>query len=127
LLISVAGIIAFFLLWGKKRNELDILFAGAICLTIWISPHVMIYDWSLLLIPALLLWNRLPRLRPLLKSLYALIWIVSILSGPMTYAQLSVFTFAIQISIPVLGFVLVNAYKAIQAGDYDSQTTQFQA
>src|SRR4030042_4463355 len=53
LLLSVAGIVAYIFFWRGNRKEPDLLFAGAICLTIWITPHAMIYDWSILLIPAI--------------------------------------------------------------------------
>jgi hypothetical protein len=115
LLLSAIGVIAYFLYWRANRTEPELLFAGAICLTIWITPHAMIYDWSILLIPAILLWQKRPGLRPLWKPLYVLIWIATFLSGPLTFGQLKILPFAIQISLPILFFVYLTAYKKIMS------------
>ena len=53
IIFSIFGVVAFYFYWRKNRNQTDLLFAGTICLTIWITPHAMIYDWSILLIPAI--------------------------------------------------------------------------
>ena len=110
-LLAVAGIVVYILFWRRNRKEPDLLFAGAICLTIWITPHAMIYDWSILLIPAIILWQARPGLRELWKPLFALIWIVTFLSGILTYAQLNILPRAIQLSIPFLFWVYLEIYK----------------
>ena len=68
LLLSFVGIWVYILYWRKNRENKSLLFAGAICLTIWISPHAMIYDWSILMIPAIIFWQAYPHLKPLLKT-----------------------------------------------------------
>jgi hypothetical protein len=73
----------------------------------------MIYDWSILLIPAILFWQALPELQNFWKPLFALIWIVTFISGLLTYAQLKILPVAIQISIPVLFWVYLETYKNI--------------
>jgi hypothetical protein len=113
LLLSAAGIVAYFFFWRAKRMEPVLLFAGAICLTIWITPHAMIYDWSILLIPAFLFWKTLPQLSVLWKPIFALIWIATFLSGPLTYLQLKTLPFAVQISIPVYLYTLLIIFKAL--------------
>jgi hypothetical protein len=110
-ILSIAGIIAFIIFWYKNKAEKNLLFAGAICLTIWISPHAMIYDWSILIIPAVIFWQALPQLKPLLKVLYALIWIATLISAPLTVLQLNYLHFAIQITIPILFWVYLQLYK----------------
>jgi len=47
----------------------------------------MIYDWTILLIPAVLLWQELPHLRVGWKVLYGVIWLVTFVSGLSTFAQ----------------------------------------
>ena len=111
LLSTGAGIVVFIFFWRKLRCEPALLFAGAICLTLWITPHAMIYDWTILLIPAILFWEKRPDFRKLWKVLFALIWAATFLSGPLTLAQLKILPFAVQVSIPVLMFVLYNAYQ----------------
>lgn len=83
-------------------------FAGAIVLTLLVTPHALVYDWTILLIPAILWWNERPDDRGLLTPAYAAIWVVIWLAGPITNAQLLVWDRALQTSIPVL---LVVVYK----------------
>ena len=92
-------------------SQILMRFIGAICLTIWITPHAMIYDLSILLIPAMLLWQARPRLRMIWRPLFALIWIVTLLSGPLTFAEKNYFNLAIQLSIPVLFLVYYIIFK----------------
>lgn len=114
LILSLVGILAFLYYWKGKRQEPDLMFAGAICLTIWITPHAMIYDWSILLIPAILFWHKLHQIRPLLKTMFALVWMATFLSGPLTLAQLKILPVAIQISVPVLFLVYLTIYKQVR-------------
>ena len=93
------------------RNEPALLFAGAICLTLWITPHAMIYDSTISLIPAILFWEMRPTCRGFWKVLFALVWVATFLSGPLTLAQLKILPLALQVSIPILMFVLYNAYR----------------
>lgn len=111
LIFSIIGVIVYILFWQKNRNHKNLLFAGAICLTIWITPHAMVYDWSILVIPAILFWQAYPTLKPLLKTLYALVWIAMFLSAPLTLAQLKFLPVAVQISIPILFVVYLTLYQ----------------
>ncbi len=111
LLLSLTGIGVYLLYWHKNRANKSLLFAGMICLTIWVTPHAMIYDWSILLIPAIIFWQVYPHLKPLLKTMYALIWIATFLSTPLTLAQLKFLPVAIQISIPFLFLVYLTLYQ----------------
>jgi alpha-1,2-mannosyltransferase len=96
-----------------------VLFAGAVAFTLCVTPHAMIYDWTLLLVPAVILWEHVPAKRPLWISLYAVIWLAVFLSGPLTYGQLHLVPFALQISVPALVFVLVVAYRTLMRGAYE--------
>jgi alpha-1,2-mannosyltransferase len=111
LLFSIAGIMIYILFWQKHRNNKSLIFASAICLTIWITPHAMVYDWSILVIPAILFWQAFPNLKPFLKTMYALIWIAVFLSTPLTLAQLQILPFAVQIAIPILFLVFLTFYR----------------
>jgi hypothetical protein len=123
LILSLLGIVAFFFFWRRYRADRTILFAGAVCLTIWISPHAMIYDWSILVIPAILFWQAFPQLRTLFKVLYALIWTSVFISTPMTVAQLKVLPVALQLSLPALFLVLLILYRQVmnEKGENGSQ------
>jgi alpha-1,2-mannosyltransferase len=113
-ILTILGLLVFFFYWKKNRTQPDLLFAGAICLTIWITPHAMIYDWSILLIPAILYWQKLHEIRPLLKTMFALVWIATFLSGPLTLAQLKIIPVAIQISVPILFLVYLTIYQQLK-------------
>jgi hypothetical protein len=108
---TIIGIVVFLLFWRKLRNEPALLFAGAICLTLWITPHAMIYDWTILLIPAILFWEKRPDRRGLWKVLFSLIWVATLLSGPLTFAQSKILPFAVQVSTPMLLFTFYNTYR----------------
>jgi hypothetical protein len=108
---TIIGIVVFLLFWRKLRNEPTLLFAGAVCLTLWITPHAMIYDWTILLIPAILFWEKRPDCRVLWKVLFSLIWVATLLSGPLTFAQSKILPFAVQVSIPMLLFTFYNTYR----------------
>jgi hypothetical protein len=105
------GIFCFVLFWRQYRDQLTLLFSGVICFTLWINPHVMIYDWTVLLIPALLLWQHVPNLRHGWKVLYASIWLVTFLSSLLTFVQLQWLPFAVQISVPVYLMAIFVAYR----------------
>ncbi len=112
-LFALVGLIGFMAFWRKYRSQPALLFAGAICLTVWLTPHAMIYDWAVLLIPAALLWHLLPQHREDWKILYALVWLTSLVSGPLTFAQWRWLHFALQISVPALLFALYCAYRKL--------------
>jgi hypothetical protein len=113
LIFSLIGLVVFLIFWKRQRGEDALMFTSAICLTLWVSPHSMIYDWSILLIPAVILWDGNKSLRPLWKPLFALLWIALLLSGPMTVAQLKLIPVAIQISLPIFGIAIAIAFKAL--------------
>jgi len=112
-LLSVIGIIGFIFVWRKNRTQKDLLFASAICLTIWITPHAMIYDWSILLIPAILFWQEYPILRYFWIPAFSLIWIATFLSGPLTVLQLKILPIAVQIAIPFIAWIYLATYQQI--------------
>jgi hypothetical protein len=48
--------------------------------------------------------------------LYALIWIATFISTPLTVAQLKFLPIALQISLPILGISLILAIRSINKG-----------
>jgi hypothetical protein len=107
----VAGIGGFGYTWRQLRGRRALQFAAAICLTLWITPHAMIYDWTLLLIPAALIWQELPERREDWRVIFAAVWIAAFVSGPLTQLQLKWLPAAIQISVPALLAVMVSAWR----------------
>ena len=126
LICSLLALIAFIRFWLQHRREPVLLFASAICFTILITPHAMIYDWVILLIPAVLLWKDKPELQHLWKAVYSIIWVISFISGSLTFAQINTLHFAIQISVPIYVFALFSAYNALQEKSDDQKTALLQ-
>ncbi len=108
-LFSLAGVLVFLRLWRRLRLQAALLFAAAIALTLWLTPHAMIYDWSLLLIPAVLLWQQLPGLRERWQLLFAAVWLATLVGSSLTAMQLRALPVAVQVSVPVLGVALYYA------------------
>lgn len=109
-LCLVAGIAVYIHFWRRVRDQPALLYAGAICLTIWISPHAMIYDWAIFLLPAVLLWQNRPADW---RGVFALMWVATFLSGPLTLAQMKLIPFSIQISVPILATALFWSYRIL--------------
>ena len=78
---------------------------------------------SLLLIPALLLWEYRRELRLAWRRVFALIWLAFLFSGPLTYAQLEVvrLPFAVQIGAPVWATAFYLAYTWLMSSGQATQ------
>jgi alpha-1,2-mannosyltransferase len=113
----VLGLAGFLFLWRGQRDRPALTFAAAICLTLWATPHAIIYDWTLLLIPAVLWWQHMPEQRAELRIIYVLIWIVAFVSGPLTFLQLRWLPFAVQISVPALLLAFYLVYRRLRQPD----------
>ncbi len=113
--LAVGAVAGFFPFWRASRSRPALLFAGAVVLTMLITPHALVYDWALLLLPAVLLWQELPSERPLLTRVYAVIWLTIWLAGPITKFQLDFLGGALQISIPVLVGAIVVIWRHLLA------------
>ena len=104
-------------LWSLHRrfgSDCRVMFAAAIFATLWGSPHTMTYEWALAVIPALLLWDARPDLRPTWVPLFALAWVALFVSTPLTKGQLGVAGVAVQVSVPALAFVAWRAGQALR-------------
>jgi hypothetical protein len=103
---SVAGLIVFVFLWRRFAHRPAMAFGLAVLMTGWLSPYLMVYDWSILLVPAVLLGRDMPRDRWL--ALAALLWLAALLSGPLVrgqfwvMSQLHLIPLAVQVSMPAL-------------------------
>ncbi len=62
LLSAATGLWGFVRVWRANRDDVPVVFAAAVLLTLWASPHAMIYDWAVVAVPAVLLAGR-PGLR----------------------------------------------------------------
>jgi len=113
LLVSVSAMGFFIRFVLTQRERVDVCFAAAIAFTILVTPHAMIYDWALLLIPAILVRKEIPKHKSYWKVIFTTIWLLTLLSGPLTYLQLQILPVALQISVPGFIFVLVSGHRTL--------------
>ena len=112
LIVALAGVGGFIYLWRNHGATADqkidhaFWFAAAVLLTLWATPHALVYDWTLLLIPAILLWQARPDWHDQLASLYIWGWITYAISLPITLAQQAVLPIAVQLSVVFLALAL---------------------
>jgi alpha-1,2-mannosyltransferase len=114
LICALAGIWFFLRHREIFLNNRTLGYGAAVCLTVWITPYIMIYDWVLLLIPAILFWQELPRWRNQLQVVYAILWVVAFFSVLLTLAQWTLFGHALQISIPIFMMSLIVVSRLIR-------------
>ena len=100
---GLVGVGAFFWLYGRYRNDRPVLYALAICVMVWVSPHVLIYDVTLLVIPVVLLWEVVGERRPEQRREYRPVfvtvlfvgWLVYLVSSGVTKVQIENWPFAV--------------------------------
>jgi hypothetical protein len=121
LVCGIIAIVYFIAFWRRHRNDLPVMYAAMIFLTLWASPHTMIYEWCIVLIPAVLLWERVPEYRATWLPLFALGWVAMFVSTELakrlwelTQPKPGASGFAIQISVPVLAFIAVLAARRLR-------------
>lgn len=75
LLSTAVGLAAFVRVWWGNRGAVTIPFAASVLLTLWASPHTMLYEWALAVIPAVLLWEARPQHRDAWTVCFAVVWL----------------------------------------------------
>ena len=113
--------------WRAARRSgapVAVMFPVAVFLSLWASPHAMIYEWALVLAGAVVLWERLPASRDVWLCLFALAWAALAVSTTLTLVQIRHLKLpvAVQISIPVLGAVGWLAAKELAARGHLAST-----
>lgn len=126
-LCALAGAIAAIQFW-RRHQEPELRFATAIALTLWLTPHAMIYDWAILLIPAWILWKALPSGREVgqghalpLRAVYAAIWIALFLSAPLVLAARSALGVALMPTLPTLAWGAWKIQRILRQKEGDLQ------
>lgn len=111
---ALVGVIVFYRFWRTQRENRNLLFGAAICLTIWVTPYLMVYDWVLLIIPAVLVWQAYPVLQPRLRVVFAFVWTVMLFSSVLTFLQWNMLGRALQISLPALAIAITAALQLVR-------------
>jgi alpha-1,2-mannosyltransferase len=103
------------LVHARTGGPLAVMFPVAVFLSLWVSPHTLIYEWALLFAAAVVLWERLPGRRDTWLTLFAVAWGVLTVSTTATLVQIRYLPlpFAFQLSIPVLAFVGVRVIRTL--------------
>ncbi len=76
----------------------------------------MLYDWALLLFPALLFYRALPSQTRLLQVLFAGMWVIMFFSSALAAGLWKNLGFTVQLSVPVLFASLLCLYAEISRG-----------
>jgi hypothetical protein len=113
LVCTITFLYFFIKFWKKNRNQQAVMFSAAVVWLVLAIPYIMVYDWTLLLVPAILLWENVPHLRPQWQATYAFLWAITFVSGVLTFTMLHFLPFAIQISIPALFLSAAAAYQSL--------------
>ncbi len=99
-ILSAAASVVGLLLCVRSMIREDVSraakFSSAVLLTFLLSPHMMIYEMTLLLIPAVLLWREAVCSAIVLRRYNIIIWVSAFISVGAVSAQLSAFNFALQ-------------------------------
>ena len=94
--------------WVKRRTggPVGVMFPVAVFLSLWASPHSLIYEWTLLLGAAVVLWERRPASRDAWVCLLALAWAGLAVTVPLALGQIRLaLPVVLQAGVPVLGAV----------------------
>jgi hypothetical protein len=81
------------------------MFPVAVFLSLWASPHALIYEWALVIAACVVLWEEFPERRDAWLCLFALAWIGLTISTPIALFQIKHLPFAVQVGVPILGIV----------------------
>lgn len=112
-IIGLAAIAGFVMFWRSQRDEPALVYAAALILTFLITPHAMVYEWAIMVLPAALLWKVRPHNRPLLRAVFATLWLTMLVSGWLAKLQIERLPITVQVSIPVLLIVTVLLWQRL--------------
>jgi hypothetical protein len=117
---SLAGLACFIWFWRRHGGNLPLMFGASVFLTLWASPHTMIYEWSLALIPAVLLYDRVKQERDCWLFIFAVSWTAFFISTivAMGLFKLTANTethrgWAIQLSVPVMAWAALTTMRVL--------------
>lgn len=109
---AVIGLALFLRIWWTNYDRVPVLFAASTLLMLWASPHTMVYEWSLAVIPAILVWTHLPDRRAAWVVLMTVAWVALFVSTDASRLQVRMQEWAewptivvLQLSVPLLGWV----------------------
>jgi hypothetical protein len=113
-LCSLAGIGVAWVVKQRTGAPIAAMFPVAIFLSLWASPHTLVYEWALLIPAAIVLWEELPGHADVWLCLFALAWVALAISTPLAKSQISAGApVVVLLGVPILGFVGVLASREL--------------
>ena len=95
--------------WLAKRTGAAVaaMFPVAVFLSLWASPHTLIYEWTILIPAAIVLWERFPDRRDVWLCMFVLAWLVLAASTPLAKIQIDNLKLpgVVQLAIPAMGLI----------------------
>lgn len=108
-LTILCAVVSFGAAWWVKRRSggsVDAMFPAAVFLSLWASPHALIYEWALLVAAAVVLWERFPGSRDVWLPLFALAWAGLTATSALAITQMRWgCPVVLQAGVPVMGIV----------------------
>jgi hypothetical protein len=115
---SAAGVYAAWSLKRRTGAPVAVMFPVAVFLSLWASPHALVYEWALLVAAAAVLWDRHPASRDVWLCLFAAAWLALAISTPLARSQLRAgWPVTIQAAVPVLGVIGWCAVRELARSD----------
>lgn len=106
-LAALASLVGVVVAWRVKQRTgapVAVMFPVAVFLSLWASPHALVYEWALAVAAAVVLWERFPASRDVWVCVFALAWLALAVSVPLAKMQISAgWPVAVQVGVPVLG------------------------
>jgi hypothetical protein len=119
LVSSCILVFCFLFFWYRYRKCLPIIYGGLIYFTLMASPHALVYEWTLILIPAVIWWREYPQNRDRWLLLYTIPWVVLLVGTQATKFQSNWFEgFAFHFSpviLTIMGFVFAREWNRLSS------------
>ncbi|MDB5313622.1 MAG: hypothetical protein JWO38_7824 [Gemmataceae bacterium] len=116
---ALAGIAAAWRVARRTGAPLAVMFPVAVFLSLWLSPHTLVYEWALLVPAAVVLWERHPARRDAWLCLFAIAWVVLAVSTPLAKVQIDYVQppAVIQVAVPVMAAVGLLVMRELARAD----------
>lgn len=102
---AILGIGWFATVWKRSNGSLAPCFGAAVALMLWLTPHALIYEWLLLVIPAGIWWTTLRESRPRMIVVFAIMFVASLLGPPFMKWQFETFGRGVHPCVLAFGWI----------------------
>lgn len=113
------GILSLWL-FCRRQSALPLTYAAAVLILVCTSMHLLLYDWTILVVPAVLLWRYAPAERDCCTVTFAAVWLIAYLALPILVAQYDGLGFGLH--IPFLVLVAATYFALMRAATTQVET-----